>query len=263
VSFNITGVQSEHIMTKPSELPPNWKPDLSLKDLIPAEYDWRLFRRVTEASDRYAVRIDGLPPYVWNLIKRCPASLMAPGSKGRRIERDPNPFIGTRKIGQRPKPAKQRKRVRLYLGRLAGEKSFSLARLVCTAVYGPPPHSQSEAHHIQVSDDGYDDAWQNLRWRSPGENRAIEHIRRKPPMQHAGSKNTNARIHYADLVDLIHRHDVKGEKPSSLARRFRLSVSQVRRLINEQSRTDEVRRIRKTYSLNRNAGRTDGLSQHT
>jgi hypothetical protein len=240
------------------QLPPNWQPDPSLREAIPDEYDWRLFRRLTAAPKKYAVNISGRHPYVWNLTKNCPVEPMHEGSKGCRLVQDPNPMILAPKRAQRPKPTKQRIRMKLYLGRLVGERTFTLARLVAEAVYGAPPHPKSQAHHKQTYEDRYDDVWSNVYWRSPGENLAIERVRPKPPKQHAGALNTNAKLHRDTVQRIVFLADQRGIKAPKLAKQFRISPAHVRRILREEVWGDEVRAFRAPFNTPTSIGRGVG-----
>jgi hypothetical protein len=229
------------------DLPPNWAPDETLKDdLVVVGFDYRHFRRITEAPHRYVVNITGAEPYVWDLDLKRPVPPMKPSSNGKPKKRRSKaryPRYSTSQTMTKPRKRPHRLRFRLNLGKTVGRKWPFLSRLICAAVYGAPPQSDSEAHH----DNGntLDNHWSNLHWRSPEANRAIERIRpERMRTQRSGAANSNSSLSFGQLFRLIQTYDDQQTSESDLAITFDISPAQVHRLVTAQSRTAEVHEIR-------------------
>ncbi|WP_370690866.1 HNH endonuclease [Falsiroseomonas sp.] len=218
---------SQHSIS-PFSLPPNWVPDETLKaELQTHGLDYRNFRRIQAAPDRYAVNITGTAPHIWDLHLSRPVSPTTPGSRGK----------------NKAKASHPRLRFRLNLGAMVGAKWFFLSRLVCQAIHGPPPLAKSEAHHADGNVQNND--WRNLHWLSPQANRAIERIRpERMRTQRPGSKNSNAKLPSIQLFRLIRDFDDQQTSERDLAARYNLSPAQAHRLVTGESRADEVKAIR-------------------
>lgn len=244
------------------DLPPNWTPDNTLRDeLQAAGLDHRHFQRLPEAPTRYAVNILGTAPHVWDLRLKQAVPPMQAGSNGKQKLRKSKaryPRHRRPKATQTSSRKRQpRLRFRLNLGKTAGLKWSLLSRLICQAVHGAPPRSNSHAHH----DDGdtLNNHWRNLHWRSPAANQAIERIRpERMRTQRTGAANSNGKLTFGQLFHLIREYDDQQISERDLAFHYDLSPAQVHRLVTAQSRTAEVNDIR--WRLSAGAAHRDPAS---
>lgn len=136
-------------MTTNTDLPPGWAPDDSLKIVIPTPHDHRTFRRLPENPNRYAACILGTG--IFDIFQ---SRFLSPTSTGEN----------------------NRRRYRLNLGPNTKPARLFYARIVCTLAFGPATSPNHEAHH--VDGDRTNDAWSNLRWQTPHQNRTVEVERR-------------------------------------------------------------------------------------
>lgn len=208
-------------------LPDTWRSDYTLQDIIPASVDWCSFARIPYAR-RYAASITG--EGVFDLKRRT--------------------FVHPR-IDKR----NGRKRFRLNCddkaaGKRATVKTPYYASIICTLVEGARASRSTQCHH--VDHDRTRDHWTNVTWASRKANQrmAVEHHDRK------GSANPNAKLTSAQLANLLDVYDtvMRGhERPDvkGYADFFKITVDQVRRLVAERSRTEEVRTIRTTQRQER------------
>lgn len=242
----MTTAASETPTVSDLDFPPNWVSDATLKADLPDHLDHRHFRRITEAPTRYAVNILGIEPYVWDLKLNRSVPPMQAGSAGRPKRRKSKARYPRRLSSQTPiKPRKRphRLRFRLNLGKTVGRKWPFLSRLICTAVYGAPPQSNSEAHHD--NGDVLDNRWSNLYWRSPEANRAVERIRpERMRTQRSGAANSNSKLTFGQLFHLIRIYDDGETSEGDLAVAFDISRAQAHRLVTAKSRTADVEEIR-------------------
>lgn len=87
------------------------------------------------------------------------------------------------------------------------QKTFKVHRLVCETFHGPPPEGKNDTAH----NDGNrtNNTPENLRWASRGENMA-DAIRHGTVFAARGSKNSNAKLTEADVIDIRSRPRSRG-----------------------------------------------------
>ncbi len=209
--------------TSAPHLPPGWQADPTLEHLLPSYVDWREFRRLPENPARYAASVCGAG--VWD-------------------------FHDIRLLT--PRVHEGRRRYRLNLGPNSKPVVRAYSRLIAFLAFGPPPRPDSEAHHQRGIEAG--DHWQNLRWQSPAQNRAVETERREAKRR-LGQANGKTTLTAKALDRFIRQHDEDRRKGLILdwwwyAFLSNVSERQLRRIAKGQSRKEEVAAIRKHIKSN-------------
>jgi hypothetical protein len=213
------------------DVPPNWKVDESLYNDLPRYLDYRVYRRIPLAPNRYAVRVDGLEPAVWDFDRQ---KALKPEMAGRDKNRPRYRLLHGDELTPRG-----------WVGSPIIAKVF-LSRLVAEAVLGPPRKKTMEAHHGPDTNP-LNNRWDNVRWLTKAQHIAIEMQRpgwgarvkhlKKPQ---GGELNHNASLDFYDLVAFFKAWDYE-KSQADLSKQFNISVSQVSRLLNGKSRAREAR----------------------